>query len=373
VGSADHRILHWPSADGPTALVPLPPATPTVEERPGIVHVVPLCRSAFTTEERAIVAIGADLDPRRISWSDLERPGAFTPDVANLAGSKQLNSNGIALCARQVPQGHLIFATDDVHLMAFAGPPFGYGIARVGAACGPLAPNAIATALGQAAWMGRQNFWKWNGAVEPLACPFQGFIYDNLNRHAAARSFAFTNGVFPEIWFCYPDQNSLDPNRYAAWNFQTGVWIAGALDRTAGTDPQSYGLPLAGDASGRVYAHEIGWLADGVDRGAKVFAETGDIELGAGDQGMLVRAIVPDFEGQDQTQLHLFGTWEPEDAGFEDFGIFPYTRTDGIIDALVETRALRLRIEGVSQAIPAQVAGWTLGQIRLDVAPGSGR
>jgi hypothetical protein len=372
VGSADGRILLWSPTIPSTPLTVIPPADPSATEAPDIVHIVPQCWAAFVTDERFIVALGADGDPRRVSWSDQERPGAWTPDITNLCGSLQLKSTGRALTARKVPQGYLIFCTDDVHLMAWAGPPYAYGAARVGSACGPVGSMAVASILGHTVWMGRQSFWQWYGVPVPLACPFQGFVFDNLSVTNSQRAFACANGVNPEIWFFYPDGNNVDPNRYVVWNFMTNQWFAGSLARTGGCEPASYGLPLMGDASGAVYAHETGFLADGADRGADVFAETGDIMLDQGDRAMLIRAIVPDLENQVQTQFRLSGSWEPEDE-LEDYGAFPYTRTDGLIDALVEARAIRLRIEGVPQANTSLVASWTLGRIALDAVPGAAR
>jgi hypothetical protein len=247
-----------------------------------------------------------------------------------------------------------------------------YGIARVGTACGPVGANAIASILGHTVWMGRETFWQWYGVPVPLACPFQGWVFENLSQTNAQHSFACANGVNPEIWFFYPDANNVEPNRYVVWNFQNNQWFAGELNRTAGCEPASYGLPLMGDATGQVYAHESGWLADGADRGNLVYAETGDFMLGQGDRGAMIRAIVPDLENIGQVQISLSGAWEPEDE-LEDYGAFPYVRTDGIIDALVEARALRLRIEGLTQATPGQVTTWTLGRMAFDVVPGSAR
>jgi len=372
-GSADNRILWWiPDATVSTILVPVPPATPLPTETAGIVHVVPRARYAFVTDERCLVAIGADGDPRRVSWSDQERPGAFTPDIVNLAGSLQLNSTGAAWAARKVPSGYLIFCDDDVHLMQWVGPPFAYGIVRIGTGCSSISPQAIVATAQRTVWMGQETFWIHEGVPRVLACDLQDRIFSNLNRNTQGRTVAAQNGLFPEVWFFYPDNSSVEPNRYAAWNYQANIWIGGLMARTGVTEPGAYGVPLMGDVNGFVYAHENGWTADGTMRGSTVFAETGDMQLGEGDAATCVRAFIPDARNQAQMQLHVFGQWEPEDV-MQDFGVFPYTRTDGIIDALFEVRAMRLRVEGVDPELPGQVQPWALGRIRMDAVPGSGR
>lgn len=371
-GSADQRMLWWAPPDTSAGLVPIPPAAPTAQESPGIVHVVPPARYAFVTDERFLVALGANHDPRQVAWSDQERPGAFTPDIANLAGSLQLNTTGIGRMARKVPQGYLIFCDDDVHLMQWAGPPFAYGITRVGTGCSAVGPEAVCATASRTAWMGQDTFWIWEGVPMPLWCDVQEYVFANLNRDTQGRSFAAQNGIFPEIWWFYPDKSSLDPNRFVAWNYQQNIWIGGKLERTAMTEPAAYGLPLMGDINGFVYAHEDGWLANGQQMGGLVYAESGDIQIAQGDQGMCVRAIYPDALNLEQIQIHLFGQWESQDA-MEDYGVFPYERTDGVIDALVEARTIKFRIEGVPQPTNGQARIWQLGNPRWDIVPGAGR
>jgi len=371
-GSADQRILWWVPPSTSTLLVPVPPATPTAAETPGIVHVVPPARYAFVTDERALVGLGANHDPRQVAWSDLERPGAFTPDIANLAGALQLNTTGVARTARKVPQGYLIFCDDDIHLMTFVGPPVGYGIVRVGTGQSAIGPEAICATASHTVWMGQDCFWNWLGIATPLTCPIQEYIFANINRNTQGRSFAAQNGLFPEVWFFYPDKSSSDPNRYAAWNYQQDIWIGGELVRTAMTEPAAYGVPIMGDVNGFVYAHEQGQLANGAQMGPLCFAESGDIRLAVGDQGQCIRAIYPDALNLEQIQIHLFGQWESEDL-MEDYGVFPYVRTDGVIDALVEARTFKIRFERVPQDTGAQARLWQLGVPTWDIVPGAGR
>lgn len=374
-GSADGRILWWVPETGPTSpLVPIPPATPTeTEAEAGITHTVPPARYVFVTDERFVVALGASEDGRQVAWSDQERPGAWTPWITNLAGSLELQTTGMARSGTRSPFGNIIFCDDDVHLMSFVGPPYAYGIRRVGTGCSAIGPMAFVSSNTFVGWMGQETFWQFNGAPAPLPCEVQEFVFGNINRNTQGRTVACQNGLFPEAWWFYPDQSSVDPNRYVAWNWADNIWIAGALPRTGCSEPKAYGLPMFGDVDGFVYAHESGWLADGTQRGpSDVWASTGDLMLGNGDQLTCIRSIIPDFGNAEQAQIHLLGQLSPEDE-LIDFGVFPLTRPDGIIDALLEARTIQLRIEGVTQPTDGQVAPWTLGRIAFDVVPGSER
>ena len=128
MGSADGRLLQWiPDALVSNTLVPVANAPPG--------------RTFCSTNERSIVVIGANNDPRRVSWCDLEQPTVWTPTITNLAGSLQLQSSGTGIAARRISQGILIWCDDDLHLLSFVGAPYGYGLNRVGTCCGPIGPS----------------------------------------------------------------------------------------------------------------------------------------------------------------------------------------------------------------------------------------
>jgi hypothetical protein len=353
MGSGDGRLLHWvPDPLVSTILAPVANA--------------PRGRTFIVTNERSVVVIGADLDPRRVSWCDLENLTVWNPDITNLAGSLQLKSTGTAIAARRVAQGVLIWCDDDVHLLTFVGAPYGYGLAKVGAGCGPIGPNAMCAMVGRTVWMGQQCFWQFDGVPRPLPLDTTDFVFSNINRMTQGRTVCAHNGEFPEIWFLWPDESSVEPNRYTAWNYADNTVQTGFLPRTAITEPAAFGLPLMGDVNGYVYQHEQGWTDNGNPRFAQIFCETGDIQLAEGDNGICVRSVIPDAVNLSNIQFHFLGQWEPEDV-LEDYGVYPYERTDGIVDALFEARAIRMRVEATADG------PWTLGRVRLDMVPGAGR
>jgi hypothetical protein len=251
-------------------------------------------------------------------------------------------------------------------MMRFVGAPYAYGVELVGGGCGPIGPQAMVSAFGRVAWMGQNSFWHFDGVAAPLASDIADYVFMHINRQTQGRVVAAHNGEFAEIWWLWPDFNSIEPNRYAIWNYADNTWSLGYLPRTAITEPAAFGLPLMGHVDGSVYQHEQGWTDDGNPRFSQIYAETGDIQLSEGDQGLCVRSVIPDGGGQANFRFHFYGQWEPEDQ-LEDYGVYPYTRTDGVIDALFEARAIRMRIEATADG------GWELGRVRLDMVPGAGR
>ena len=141
-------------------------------------------RGVIVTDQRQVVLYGAGGDPRSIAWSDQEDMTVWTPDVTNLAGSKQLVTNAHALTACKVAAGILLFTTNDVHLMTYVGPPYAYGITQIAAGCGPISPRAVAGAGGFVAWMSLQNFWLYNGNVQVLGCDVKNWFFSVLKAGA---------------------------------------------------------------------------------------------------------------------------------------------------------------------------------------------
>lgn len=353
MGSGDGRLLQW---------APVLPVGGAMAAVAG----APLGRAAIVTDERHVVILGADADPRRVRWCSQELLTDWAVTATNTAGSLQLRTTGAGLAMRRTAQGVLIWADDDVHLLQYVGPPFVYGLRRVGSGCGPGGSEAMVAMTGRAVWWGLHGFWLWDGNVSPLPCPLTAYLQTLISPVTRAATYGYHNAIFPEVtWgFCGPGAQS--PNLYVTWNYETNQWWHGKLDRSIGCEPGAFGLPLLGDSSGFVYQHETGYLADGAQRGPAVYAETGDLQLGDGDLGAYLDSIVPDLRGADLVQFRLFGQWEPQ--GEEtDLGTYQLTRRDGIIDTCLETRSLRFRVEGV------QDGSWALGRMRLEVRPGAGR
>ena len=84
--------------------------------------------------------------------------------------------------------------------------------------------------------------------------------------------------------------NSLEIDRYVAFDYKEGHWLMGDLSRTSGIDRGIFRTPIWADAGGSVYDHETGFNYSG----GNVFAETGPFKIGAGDNLAVVTDLVPD-------------------------------------------------------------------------------
>lgn len=318
-----------------------------------------LNRAMIVTAERFVFALGAGGNVRRVQWSDQEINTVWTPLATNQAGSFDLQTAGTIIAGRRVRSGTLIWTDSDVHLAVYSGPPFTYGFERVGSGCGLIGANAVAAAETFAVWMSKSGFWIFDGYSKPLASEISDYVYRDLNISQSSKIAAMHNAKFGEIWWFYPSNAATECDRYVVWNYRENHWTVGALGRTIGSDIGVFDNPIAIDASGFVYDHEIGWLYDS----AVPFAETGPIELGNGDQVMVVRSMVPDERTQGDVSAKFKLRFYPN-ATETTFG--PYAMS-APTDLRFTGRQVRMRVEAVRNA------DWRVGTMRLEAVAGGGR
>jgi hypothetical protein len=358
LNSSDGRLLQWtPSA--PTTAATVVSGAPTGN------------RAMTVTDERHVVVIGGATNPRRISWSSRESLTDWDfSSTTNTAGFIEVEADAPLLHCVKVREGVLIFSESDIFLMRYVGLPFVYGVDRIATSGAPLSPLSVATFDGRAAWMGREGFYLYDGgSVTPVLSDVQDWVFDELDRgFGRFYAHASNNGLFPEVWFFYPDLDSGDgnPNRYIIWNYAEKWWSIGALRRTAMAEAGVFRWPLATCCQSNFYQHEQGQLANGDTRVGSVYAETATLSLGTGDKLMHVVHAQPDsMRGADATSFVFYGRFTRE--GVErSYG--PYVaRPDGYMDVRLSTRDIRLRV-GSRKDEP-----WTVGGMRLTITQGGRR
>jgi hypothetical protein len=376
-------LLFVPTQDG--HLYVWSPATPTdpavlVTEAPA------QNRGVIVTDQRQVVLLGAGGDPRNIAWSDQENYHVWAPDVINLAGSKLLVTQSYVMCAIKITTGLLIYTANDVHLMAYVGPPYAYGIVQIAAGCGPMSLRSVVSIGNLVMWPGLQNFWQYNGTVQPMKCDVQDWFYSLVNRQMIGRVFGSPNAQFSEVWWDWPDEGASECDRYVAVNYgdvtitpvytmaATQPWTIGVRTRTAADPTGTMDFPVLGgplDSGGSLFLHEFGWLDNGVPRAAngEVYAESGNIVVGEGDKRFHVKQLVFDATSavEDILGYRFFVREQPGDAAGEvDTGVYTVIH-NGLMDMRFSGRSIRMRMEALADA------SFAVGKPRLEVRPGGRR
>jgi hypothetical protein len=318
-------------------------------------------RAILVTEERFLMCLGAGGNPRLVQWSDRENNTVWTPAATNEAGSLELQTTGRIQCGVRVQNQALILTDTDAHAATYSGPPYVFGIERIGTSCGIVSTQAVAVVDKGAIWMGSRSFYTYSGgAVSEVNCEVADYVFSDINHSQISKVAAVSNANFGEIWWFYPSGNSNENNRYVVFNYNDNTWAIGVLARTSGVDAGVYRQPIIASAlNKKLYEHEIGFNYDG----GEPFAESGPIIIGNGDNVMSVTKMIPDEKTQGDVDATFKTRFYPNDTE-RTYGPFNMSNPTSL---RFTGRQVRIRIEGVN------ADDWRVGINRLEVIQGGRR
>ena len=97
-------------------------------------------------------------------------------------------------------------------------------------------------------WIGTDRFLMFNGVVREIENNMNiNFFFDNLNYSQRQKVFSFKVPRFGEIWWCFPKDDSLEPNHAVIFNVRENTWYDTPLPnggRGAGIFPAVFRKPL---------------------------------------------------------------------------------------------------------------------------------
>ena len=358
VANSDGKIYKWNPNPGGTA----DSTSSLISNAPTSVNAI------VVSNERHLVAIGSNADPRRISFSDREDYTSWTSTSLNSAGFLQIPSGGRALSGVIYKDDILIFTDTGLGAMRFIGSPLVYSIRDAGTNCKAISTRSIVSAGNFVAWLGERSVFVYDGAVKEIPCPVQDYLFSNLNENYKKVIAGGVNSQFNEIVWFFPSGESQQNDKYIKWNYLANIWDVGTLSRGAYIDQGVFDYPIAGDPDGFVYYHEKGNLFNSKNLGtAKPTATSGPIELSQGNRYIHATQVIPDSEANTLpgVTLSFKGRFTP--LGSEtDFGSVTFD-SDGYEDVRFSTRAMTMEISGDTDQ------DFAVGNIRLDVTQGGSR
>lgn len=318
------------------------------------------CSSMMVTEERFVFAFGASGNPRTVAWCDREDNTTWTPATTNEAGDIELQTNGVILTGLRTRGQALILTDQDAHTATYQGPPFVYGFERVGTSCGLIGAEAAVSIDPGAFWMGQRAFFVYTGgAVQELPCEVADYVFSDINNDQRSKVHAVVNSRFGEIWWFYPSGGSVECDRYVAYDYGENIWMTGNIDRTAGIDRGVFRQPMWIAPDGVLYEQEVGY-----NHGTDLpFAETGPIAIGAGDQVMSVRQMIPDERNLGDVTATFETRFFPT-AEARSYGPFDLTNPTSV---RFTGRQVRMKVTA------NEATDWRVGIVRLDAVAGGRR
>lgn len=335
--------------------------------------------------DRHVLAFGCDdefnvgvQDPLLIRFSSQEDITDWETRTDNTAGSLRISTGSEITAAVKTKQQVLVFTDVSLHTVQYIGAPFTFGLSEVSQGVSIAGQNAAVAINDAVYWMGKNQFYIYNGNVQEIPCTVKEYVFSNFNVYQTNKVVAGHNSEFNEIWWFYPSLNSDIVDRYVIFNYQQNIWYYGTMSRTAWISRGVFGYPIAAGTDGYLYYHEFG-INDGSQNppvGINCYVQSTSFDMGEGDKVMSAWRVIPDltFRTSDGSPLVTF-TLKTQD--FPGSGTFeeesnPVSRTATVpIERFTTQQYVRLR--GRSMAFRAESnqynTAWRLGASRVDIRP----
>jgi hypothetical protein len=376
----DGGIFYWDESAGLNArAVPL---TALV----GANSVPTLARQVLVSDrDRHVLAFGCDdefspgvEDPLLIRFCAQENIADWETRADNTAGSLRISTGSEITAAVKTKQQVLVFTDVSLHTVQFVGAPFTFGLNEVSQNVTIAGQNAAVAVNDSVYWMGKNQFYIYNGNVQEIPCTVKEYVFANFNVYQTNKVVAGHNSEYGEIWWFYPSLNSNNVDRYVIFNYQQNIWYYGNLDRTAWVSRGVFGYPIAAGTDGYLYYHEFG-INDGSQNppvGINCYVQSNSFDMAEGDKVMSAWRIIPDltFRTSDGSPLVTF-TLKTQD--FPGSGFFEEESNNVVRTATVPverfTTQQYVRLRGRAMAFRAESnqynTAWRLGASRVDIRP----
>ena len=370
------QIYYWDTSSGETSRAVL------VSSIAGATDVPTKNRTiAISFPDRHLIVGGTtlvgttDQDPMLIRFSDQEDFTNFTPTATNTAGDQRLEVGNKIISIIPTKDETFINTDEAVYGMSFVGPPFTFSFRLLAVNCGAVAINGSISVDGNVYWIGKSNFFVYNGSVQELPCTVQYFVFNRLQTRYADKTYVGQNKKFNEItWFYVSEDNTAgtvnpEPDSYVTYNYAENVWSIGTLDRNVWLDAQGFrSVPFAFDANGRLYDHETGTSNNG--QAMNCFVESSELEIdNTGDRTFLIDRIVPDATMTSETNLFLeFKCRKFPNSAEITKGPFTITQSTEKVSTRAKGRQISVKYSstGVND-------DWSLGDFRINAKEDSFR
>jgi len=328
--------------------------------------------------DRRVICFGCnplgstEQDSLEVRWSKFEEPFIWKPSLDDgplTAGFMRISSGSEIIAAQKTRQEILIWTDVNLHAMRYVGGDDQFSFTLLASNVSILGPNTVVSVGDQVFWMDRENFYMYSGRIQRLPCTVLRYVFDDINLDQGFKCFAASNKMFDEVFWFYPSADTDEINRYVKFSTSEGTWDIGTLSRTAWVDYGIHDNPRAcgkDNGTNRVYIHESGDNDDG--NAITAFVESGDFDLGDGEQFMFLNRLIPDID-----------ITSAETTASVDYVLktrnFPgdslTTNSTNAVTSTTQQAFLRGRSRQAVLRIESNTTDvtWTLGDLRLEMRP----
>ena len=369
INNLNGQLYYWDTSDGETTRA----ALVSLESGASGVPISVKCITVSFPDRHLVVGgctplAGGTIDPMLVRWSNQEDFVYFTPTSTNTAGDQRLEI-GTEIISMIPTKDETFIQTDEAaYGMSFVGPPFTFSFRLLAVNCGAVSLHGSINVDSDVYWIGKSNFFVYNGAVQELPCSVQYYVFNRIQLNYLDKVYGAHNKKYNEVtWFYVSTANpngtqSPEPDSYVTLNYTDGAWTIGSLDRNVWNDATGFRqVPFAFDSDGKLYDHETGTSDNGSAMSA--YIETSEVEIDAsGNKLFMVDKIIPDATMTSDTNLYLqLKTRKYPNAPETIKGAFTVTNS---------TEKISTRARGRQMAVKFYSSGteddWSLGDFRVN-------
>mgnify|MGYP003137378328 FL=1 len=380
----DGGIFYWDRSDG------LNTRATALSDESGATGTPTIAKQIMVSDQGHVIAFGCDTeadpgtqDPLIIRTSSNTSVSAsltkWQVEDTETAQELRLASGSTIVAAIKTRTLILVLSDNAAYAMTYQGGTSPYLLQSLSESISITSPKA-AVAVGEFVfWMGRDSFYIFDGNVKQMPCTLHDYVFTDFNDEQNEKIAAGHNSSFGEVWWFYPSKNSTTIDRYIIYNYQQQIWYYGNLTRTAWVDRGVHRNPIAAHTDGYLYYHEDGFDDGSTTPASAITAniESGQIDMGDGEQFTLVRRLIPDITFRDSENATPSANFTVKVRNFPgaNFSESVSGSTAQSATTPVEqyTNQTHLRLRGRSFALRVESTdkgvGWRLGATRLDIRP----
>ena len=363
-------LYYWDTSGGPTNRAVLVSSISGADSVPTVARV-----TTVSFPDRHFIAGGCqeyggsgNVDNMLVRWSSQEQFEKFAPTATNTAGDQRLEV-GTKIVAMIAAREETIISTDEaVYGMTFVGGDFVFSFRLLATDSGAAGLNTMISVDGDVYWLGKRNFFKYDGIVKELPCPVQYYMFDRMQKNFIDKTTVGHNKAFHEItWFYVSNDNPAgstnpEPDSFTTFNYAEQAWTVGTMDRTVWSD--SFGarkVPFAFDPDGYLYEHETGTSADGAAMNSYIEGSPREISAD-GETLYMVDQVIPDVTMTSSTSLSLFMNTRKFPNSTETVkGPFVITSSTDKVSTRAKGRQISMKFQSTGTQ-----DDWTLGDFRVN-------
>ena len=347
-------------------------------------------------QNRQVVAFGCNpydvsqkQDKMVIRWSDSNDPTNWDiADTTKTAGEARLSTGSYIITAVQNREEILVWTDTALFSMTYVGPPGGYGVNFIGSNFDIIGPNSKIVTGSVAYWMGSNNFYYYDGKVQPMPCTIRDYVFLDISKDDGDKVYCSADSGNNEIIWFYPSESQggtpglREVDRYVVYNYVEQAWYYGSMSRTAWIDRTSHPYPRAVSTDGYLYDQENGFDDGSTNPASPInaYVQSSPVEIEDGNEFLFINRVVPDITFRNSTtnngtQPIVKFTIRPQDypgaaigAG-DERDVQRNSAATLTVNRFTDQVFTRLRARSVILRVESDVTGiaWRLGTPRFDM------